>query len=132
MLQDVGDVHGGHEHGLGLALQERGVAGDELAVEGLEDLVHARRGQQRDLRQGRRRDPLDAGDGDRDDMLEDLCALSGPEIEVADLPQTEARPVSRQAGPEDTPSRWACAWSSRCARTLSALEERIKNGKTAF
>ncbi len=42
------------------------------------------------------------------DMLEDLCALSGPEIEVADLPQTEARPVSRQAGPEDdlAPRPW--------------------------
>ena len=42
------------------------------------------------------------------DMLENLCALSGPEIEVADLPQREVRPVARQTGTEDdlAPRPW--------------------------
>ena len=62
-LQDVGDVHGAHEDGLGLAVEQRLVAGDESALDGVEHLAHHRSRQQRHLGQRGGGDALDRGQG---------------------------------------------------------------------
>ena len=60
-LQDVGDVHGAHEDGLGLAVEECLVTGDEGALDGVEHLAHHRGRQQWHLGQRGGGDALDGG-----------------------------------------------------------------------
>ena len=76
-LQDVGDIHGAHEDGLGLAVQQGLVAGDKRALDGAQYLADRRSGQEGHLGQRGGGDALDRGQGLGDALTGLRTALIG-------------------------------------------------------